>query len=895
MNKINKISVVVAFFLIFSIFSPLPTSASETKGHPDSENSVLSSFLGSLLEKSSLDGSIAVIALFKEDKPLPQQSSHRASHRLKVLKTMEENMTLTKGKFISLSKGIPVSSVQWLPIVNGVAFTTSVSSLRSIVKRAPGNLLKIYSDEIIESPKVFESKNATPPKEEWTYGLKALHIPEIRKLYGLTGKDVLIGHIDTGVDGSHPEIQGKIAAYKDFVDPGNTVPTDVGGHGSHTAGTIAGGCASGIHIGVAPNAKLVVARAIGGSGGSKLLNAMGWMCDPDDSIYTDDAPRVVSCSWHSGNGDQTLYYKAIETWVKMGILANFSAGNRGYSGAETLTHPKEHPGSVCCGAVGENLKIARFSSRGPATYLGKKLDKPEWVASGVDIYSMYKNGTYKKNSGTSMAAPHIAGLIALVLEVKPELTITQIRDLLCDSTLDLGVEGYDHTFGNGLPDSRKIIEKVFPSGKISGLVQNPEGIALKASIKIEECDYSFSSDETGEFLITLPEGSYTLKVAAYGYVTTTVQVTVESDGIQTVKLSLVEASIVNVTGIVLSKETGSPVKAKVSVFIDPGSSPVATAETDPSTGEYSVDVSEGTYYFRFSGFCYKDKLTKPVNVVENPIVSVKLMSIAPILLVNDDDGKNYGIWYKDSIKANGFNTDVWDTTLEGSVKAENLYPYDIVVWQTGRVGRNPLSKEEKKAMVSYIDGGGLLLLSGQDIASSLKYNPWLRTELRTKFVRDFGKSKIVEGEGFSFSIKGGTGATNQYNCDIITGGELAGPVVVPLKFKDEEAGASVRFEKDTAKVWFITFGIEGIADEAIRNDFVGHCLKWLNPSIGNRLARFSSLNESQKIRYVDFMMEGFESFSDKDVNTILSESQSNSSVRLLSTAILQRIHAGQGR
>ncbi len=295
-------------------------------------------------------------------------------------------------------------------------------------------------------------------EEGYTWGLKKLKLPVLNLVASdLTGKGVVAGVIDTGIDATHPDLQGKILYFKDFSSNPEgewTLPTDDHGHGTHVAGTIAGGSASGKAIGVAPETTLVVARIFDANGMTStraILNAMQWMADPDENFETDeDVPRIVNNSWGGSGGGETdsPLYMAVESWRTLQIFPCFAAGNSG-PGVGTVGTPGGFDNAFAVGATDEKDEIAYFSSRGPAWLDGEILDKPDASAPGVDVFSSIPGGGYASWSGTSMATPHMTGVIVLLFQQYPFLTVERMTHLLIDSVDDLGVEGFDYSYGFG--------------------------------------------------------------------------------------------------------------------------------------------------------------------------------------------------------------------------------------------------------------------------------------------------------------------------------------------------------------------------------------------------------------------------------------------------------------
>ncbi len=295
-------------------------------------------------------------------------------------------------------------------------------------------------------------------ESQFTHGLRSLQIPELNAQYPqLTGRGVNIGIIDSGIDAHHPDLAGKVIAFQDFWDVPRQAPYDDGGHGTHVAGTIAGGSASGIQIGVAPEASLTVAKIFGPRGGAKLdaiLKAMDWMADPDGNPNTNDAPALVSNSWGGGytsgqiNPIDDVLCRAVDNWVKLGILPIFAAGNDGPA-ATTVGLPGACPSAFTVGATDINNTVASFSSRGPALWRFADVVKPDVSAPGVDVRSATPGGTYRVWSGTSMATPHVAGLAALVYQVNPGANIELVRSAILSGVESLGMVGQNNDYGFG--------------------------------------------------------------------------------------------------------------------------------------------------------------------------------------------------------------------------------------------------------------------------------------------------------------------------------------------------------------------------------------------------------------------------------------------------------------
>ena len=189
------------------------------------------------------------------------------------------------------------SDVEPLYSSNSVIARLSKASLKRIVSN-PGVQSYTYDRQLELWPEL-EAQADNDKRARWTYGLKKSGIPGVRQAYGLDGSGVRVGVLDSGIDPTHPHLEGQVVAWKDFAGD-RTEPADLNGHGTHCAGTIAGIGDYYEQIGVAPGAKLVVGRIFSDSNQATyagILRAMEWMTDPDGNPQTADHPRIVSNSW----------------------------------------------------------------------------------------------------------------------------------------------------------------------------------------------------------------------------------------------------------------------------------------------------------------------------------------------------------------------------------------------------------------------------------------------------------------------------------------------------------------------------------------------------------------------------------------------------------------------
>jgi len=255
----------------------------------------------------------------------------------------------------------------------------------------------------------------------------------------VTGRDVTVAIIDTGMDYNHPDLKDNFVDGYDFVNNDND-PMDDNGHGTHCAGIIAGtGVASDFRfVGVAPNAELYVYKVMDNEGNgytSWFIEGMEKAVDPNgDGNFSDHVDVIsISAGDSSGYPDDAISIAANNA-VDFGVVVVAAAGNDGPSYG-TISSPGCAKRVICVGATDKNDEVASFSSRG--SYYAEVI-KPDVVAPGTDIVSAWPGRSYRSLRGTSMACPHVTGVVALTLQMHPDWTPDEIKTALRGTAVDLG-------------------------------------------------------------------------------------------------------------------------------------------------------------------------------------------------------------------------------------------------------------------------------------------------------------------------------------------------------------------------------------------------------------------------------------------------------------------------
>lgn len=290
---------------------------------------------------------------------------------------------------------------------------------------------------------------------EIPYGVSLINAPYLWE-QGEKGKGIVVAICDTGIDKNHPDLKNQIIGGRNFTGYGShDAFDDDNGHGTHVAGTIAAAENGSGVVGVAPEAKLLICKVLDaqGSGSYKSIidgikYATQWRGPNGERV------RIINMSL-GGTYDDSNMYEAILDAVAAGIMVVVASGNEG--DANPLTYEKSYPAlyneCITVAACDQNKKLAYFSNE----HL-----QVDVIAPGVNIPSTYPTNQYATLSGTSMATPHIAGAMALIINLgtkmfKRELTESEIFALLtkCCCSLDYPKSSE----GNGLPDLSNTDEK----------------------------------------------------------------------------------------------------------------------------------------------------------------------------------------------------------------------------------------------------------------------------------------------------------------------------------------------------------------------------------------------------------------------------------------------------
>ncbi|MDM7934071.1 MAG: S8 family peptidase [Methanothrix sp.] len=360
-----------------------------------------------------------------------------------------------------------------LRVLPGTAMTVPRERLEEIASKK--GVRGVYKDQRL---KVLSSPGLASRQE-------VRSVDDPRAGHGLTGDGVTVALIDTGADPGHRSLEGRIAAFRDFVN-NQTVAYDDNGHGTHCASLIAGRDG----VGVAPGADLVIVKVMDREGAcylSDALKALDWCLENRDRYGI----KVISFSvgGESPSDGTSLLDEACNRMVDEGLTMCVAAGNSGPAPG-TIVVPGDAEKVITVGAIDGSGSIFELSSRGP-TASGEI--KPDLVTLGVDVVSALA-GTgdgYSSMSGTSMAVPQVAGASALLLEARPDLGPADIKRILLKTADDLGQSGPDNVYGSGAMNLSEALRSMtadaerISSPSLEGVTLNRQDASVGEPVMIE--------------------------------------------------------------------------------------------------------------------------------------------------------------------------------------------------------------------------------------------------------------------------------------------------------------------------------------------------------------------------------------------------------------------------
>lgn len=407
-----------------------------------------------LVQSTATGGDVSSAASAAKANPQNVQNSTSASTQVNPNLTDLENQAqgLTGRLIVKLSPGTSPEAIAEqvkgkiarkgpLQFITLALDSSRMDEVTKELKAMPG-VLSVSPAQKVKLSAVSSVSSITDPHYSEQWGLSKAEVPKAWNL-GATGKGITVAVVDTGVDTNHPDLQDNLVSGYNAItgETGLSAIQDNNGHGTHVSGIIAAELNGVGVVGVAYQAKIMPIKTMDRSGEGTddvIADGIVWAAD--------HGAKIINLSLGSDTQEEVLK-EAVQYAIDQGCLVVAAGGNKDDSTKlTTITYPAADPQVLAVTATDANDHLASFSLTGPSADL---------AAPGTHIVSDYwDNGSgYATSDGTSMAAPFVAGVAALVWSTHPDFSADHIRQVLEDSAIDLGSPGRDSSFGYGRVDA----------------------------------------------------------------------------------------------------------------------------------------------------------------------------------------------------------------------------------------------------------------------------------------------------------------------------------------------------------------------------------------------------------------------------------------------------------
>lgn len=711
-------------------------------------------------------------------------------------------------------------------ISNTMRITCPAHFIKDIHKR--NDIRYIQLDSEVHLPNIINKQEVSLTKpNEISAGLKYLRISKLRnsQYFDLTGKNAKIGLIDTAYDLDHFN-NDQITSKSFTSDPSDSSLNNE--HATISLSILIGSNQPTIKTAIAPDAHIYHAKVFHNNNTTKIstiLSAMQWLLDPDGDPNTNDYPKVISNSWASLTLKKELmlpFWEALSTMKKLGVIPVFPAGNTGEDQKIALSAGLPH--AISIGSVSKNGTQSAFSTRAQVEWEGITYNKPELFAPGENIISLLPNQKFGEISSTSCSSNYVAAIISLIQEANPDLTPKHIKEILLQTTHRLSDGQKTH-----IVDAYQAIDLSINGGVVKGLIDGPE---FSTKILVQPGDLLFESKSTGSFNFFLKEGNYKLSFISNGFRTFTQEITVkkhktnslmidlQSSQEHELSINIVDSYNTKINGVLKLNHNNSK-----DFIID--------------NGKLSVKLFEGLYRGRIEVSGLKDQPFL-LNVDRNQNQIDYRVSSTPAVLIVKDSKENHQM---NRIEQTLQSLNIEFHSTNHTISFDEILAYDIVFWMTGEESFDTISNLEQQTLQKYIQTGGRVILSGENLAYHLQSSDFLQNICQVELASDSSVSPLIQiqqqktiiGQDKKWYYPDTLKSNHSNSKDIVhyNSGEVAG-----IYFKSHQGATIV-----------LGFSINQIQDLQARNELVQLLFNSVQPKIQDQIHRIQTLFTHNKKAY----------------------------------------------
>ncbi|MFZ5433659.1 MAG: S8 family serine peptidase [Calditrichota bacterium] len=571
----------------------------------------------------------------------------------------------------------------------------------------------------------------------------------------------------------------------------------VNGHGTHVGGIMAARGNNEIGVaGMCWNGTLMALRA--GFENNQGEGLIGNAASVQAILYAAaHGARVINMSY-GGGGSSPNDVQALNSAWAQGCILFAASGN---DGSTEIQYPAGYENVIAVNATQDNDRLAWWSNRGTWTDICAPGASPGIMSTIINSYAAWE--------GTSMASPNAAGVAALVWSLFPNMTNAQLRDLLFDTAVDISGNNPNVPaayLGHGRISAQLAAAALYPQMEITQFTLNESGGG--------DGDGRLERTETAEFFF------YVTNVPGWA----------NGDDIS----------------VTISADSPHLIVSNATIFLgDIGSGQTVNNLGNPVFLDAAADLDTAYWADLLATF------SSPNGYEATQTLQIRI-GRGTVLVVNDDGGQNYEQYYLNDVKTAGLASDEWNTQISGQLDDVEIGHYDAVIWSCGNETQNTLTAADQAVLTTYLDGGGTLMIVGQNIDEDLRGATFYADYLHAQSEDQRGERQLTGvggssiSEGMSLLLQGGGCAGN---------GDISPSRILPLSgaeplFTYNSGGVGAIAYAGTYNVAYFAFALEaacGYGETADHGTVTTAVLRWSGILATPPTSRVSALPQEMRL------------------------------------------------